>query len=244
VIAGSGVLKTVFLVSIVVLVASPAHAGGNVRLSWDSCTGPLTKAVTAGSRVSVWASVQGQTDAHLAYQVRIEIAPSSGTALPDAWRFDPAGCQGSNFLTIDHLPPGGTSGCPAFQGNAQSLQIKDYSIDPATGRAIVVCADAYPAGTAAPNPGTRYFLTRVVFDHTYSTAGATSPGNGCGGVEEAVCFLLRKAEWVGAADQLEYEWGLDQAFLAANDPNLATCSNGQIPFKASTWGSLKAQYRH
>jgi hypothetical protein len=212
-------------------------------MGWDSCTGPITITVEGGSPVALWASVVGQAQPHLGYQIRIEVGRASGRMLPDAWRFDADGCQGSKFIAIDVITaiPEMSKTCPSFQGAAQSIQVKDYSVDPVSGRGRIVCANAYPFGTSLPNPATRYWLMRVLFDHTFSTAGATVPGVSCGGVEEPVCFMVRQAEWL-TTDLVETPWAIDQEFLSANDPSFVSCFGG-VPARASTWGSLKAQYR-
>src|SRR5688500_1676494 len=145
---------------------------------------------------------------------------------PSATRgaFDAPGCQRSSFISIDHLVPSVIAkACPPFQGTLASLQIKDYSFDPLTGRARGVLANTYPAGNFTQvNPAQRYFLARFLFDHTFSVNGATTPGADCGGLEVAVCAHLTRASWLSPGG-VETPWAFGQEYVTANDPVNSTC---------------------
>jgi hypothetical protein len=233
---------TRFLVSLLFLgVASNAFADGAVSINWDSCTGPINKTIVAGAN-NLYESVLGQSLPHQAYQVQLGLYSPGG--LRDAWRFDPAGCQGSSFITINHLAPAAVvKVCPTFQGTAQSVQVKDYSYDSLTGRARLALYNAYPpSNTTQIVPTQRYFLGQIIFDHSFSVAGATDPGNTCGGLEVPVCIVVTSASWLDPAGA-EFPWTVAQGYVTANDPTNSTQCPGPTAARATTWGNLKNQYR-
>lgn len=219
--------------------ASLSFAAGAVSMNWDTCTGPIVKSVPPGSVAALYVSVLGQEQLHKAYDVRVMVLQAGG--LRDAWRFDAPGCQGSSLIAIDSQPVVPSKTCPIFmQTSAPSLQIKDYSYDALTGRARGVLANSYPIGVTAVNPATRYFLARFNFDHTFSTLGASDPGNTCGGLEIPMCAFFGQASWL-TLDGIEIQWAMSQEFVLANDPNSLGCFT---PAKSTTWGSIKSQYRN
>lgn len=225
--------------------ATSASAQGVASLNWDNCTGPLNKAIAPATTASLYASVIGHSSNHNAYQVWVSLGSGSFGPMRDAWRFDPAGCQGSAFITIDHLAPAAViKTCPSFQPPIQQLAIKDYSFDPISGKTRAVLANAYPDGDLdGTNPATRYFLARFLFDHTFSVVGATTPGADCGGLEQAVCAHFTSASWLNPADGVETEWAKNSEFVTANDATNETRCPGATPAKSASWGSVKAQYK-
>ena len=237
---------TRFLVSLfaVATFATSASAAGVSSLNWDNCTGPLDKAVTPGSVVSMYASVLGQDTPHKAYQVFVALGSGSFGPMKDAWRFDAPGCQGSSFITIDHLAPAAVvKTCPSFMPPIQSLQIKDYSFDAVSGKCRAVLANSYPSATNQNiTPTTRYFLARFLFDHTFSVVGPTTPGVDCGGVEQPVCAHFTSSSWL-TLDGVEIEWAKNSEFVTANDASNATRCPGATPAQTTSWGSIKAQYK-
>lgn len=243
---------TNFLVSLVMLgaVATTASAqGGVASLNWNSCVGPLNRSITPDALNSLYASVSGHSAPHKAYQVFVAFGSGSAGPLRDAWRFDAPGCQGSSFLAIDHLAPAAVvKSCPSFQGPLQSLQIKDYSVDPISGKARGVLANSYPTGsssmtTPTTNPAVRYFLARFLFDHSFSVNGATTPGADCGGLEVGVCAHFTSSAWLDL-DGAEFEWAKNSEWVTANDANNDTRCPGATPAQATSWGSIKAQYKN
>jgi hypothetical protein len=238
---------TRFLLSALLLgaMATTASAQGAVSLSWDTCA-PIVvnKAIAPGTTASLYASVLGHDQPHQAYQVFVFLGSGNAGAIRDAWRFDAAGCQGSSFITIDHLAPAAVvKTCPTFQGPLASIQIKDYSFDAVTGKARAVLANTYPAGNFTQiNPAVRYFLARFLFDHTFSVNGATTPGADCGGLEVAVCAHLNKTSWLSPAG-VETQWAFGQEYVTANDAQNTSGCPGATPTVDKTWGSLKAQYK-
>jgi hypothetical protein len=247
---------TRFLVSLLFLgaVTTTAFAAPVANLSWDGCTGPVNKAIAPGTQASAYVSVLGVTTTSQAYQVQVRIG--NGTpVLADAWRFDPAGCQGSSFITIDHLAPAAVSKtCPSFQGILASVQVKAYLYDEPgqPGRARAVCYNAYPnnacsgcpaqGNPAATNPAQRYFLARFLFDESFGVNGPSDPGLTCGGLEIGTCLAMVSQSWLDI-DGNEFALPLAQDYLTSNDASNATRCPGATPTKATTWGSLKNQYR-
>jgi len=236
---------TRFLVSILFLgvTASASFAQGVVSLTWDTCIGPIDKAVAPGSASNgMVMSVINHSAPHKAYDVRILMTQPGG--LKDAWRMDASGCQGSAALTIDHLSPTALSkACPSFmQTSAPSLQIKDYSFDPLTGKARGVLANSYPNGVPTSVAATRYFLVRFLFDQTFGVNGAGDPPNTCGGLDAPLCSHILNASWL-SLDGIETQWTIGSEFVTANDPQNSAHCPAPTAVKAATWGSLKSQYR-
>ncbi len=241
---------TRFLASLMFLgaVSTSAFAVPAVSLNWDTCVGPIDKSIlpaTTGN--TIWISVLGQNVTAQAYQVQITIGGNG--PLRDAWRFDPAGCQGSSLLVINHITSSKT--CPSFQGALASVQVKDYSYDALSGKAKATLYNAYPnnapsgapqGNPAATNPAQRYFLGNLVFDQTYGVNGPSDPGLTCGGLEVGTCFALSSATWLDTTGA-EIPWAVAGDHVTSNDPNNLSRCPASVPTKATTWGNLKGQYR-
>jgi hypothetical protein len=234
---------TRFLLSVLFLGAFAATASAQTAaINWDTCIGPINKQILPGTQARAVVSATGHSVGHKAYQAFVSLG-SGPAGLADAWRFDAAGCQGSSFITIEHLPPAALAKtCPAMQGANSSIQIKDYSYDPLTGKARAVLANTYPAGVLAPNPATRYFLAGFLFDHLFSVNGPTTPGADCGGLERAVCAHLIRTSWLDM-DGNEFQYALSSEYVTSNDPNNDVRCPGATPAVDATWGSIKHQYK-
>jgi hypothetical protein len=235
----------------VLAIAVPAHAAvGTYNLSWDTCTGPLDRTITPDALNSLYASVIGHDVPHLGYEVKIIYGNGTTRTVPDAWRFDAPGCQGSSFLTIDHLAPSTVvKACPSFHPPVASVPIKDASFveDTLPGTTYdatlmkLTMAVAYPDGAGQNiNPATRYFLARFLFDHTFSVTGAGTPGETCGGLEQSICFATVNSSYLDAEGT---------EFLFSNGGNRTVSANGvsgctPSPVLNRTWGSIKSQYRN
>lgn len=240
-------------------VATLGHAAnGVVDMTWGVTCTPIVQDITpTAGPTSMIISELGNDQTHNAYQTRFLISAANLT-VPDAWRFDAAGCQGSAFITINHLPPStAAKTCPAFQGASASIQIKDYSfVNPGTNYATTqmrcTMANTYPAG-ATSVATVRYFLTQVIFDHTFSVAGAGTPGTNCGGFETPMCIALftgtpapgQRGE-EGTTSYLRLADGVEVPF----DPGNIWLSTGGFsgcpatPSQNKTWGQIKSQYRN
>ena len=240
------------------LLATPAHADGTISLTWDGCVGPVVKSLAPGDKISLYASVIGQTALYEAHAVDVMVATSCPGSvagggglgpLPDAWRFENGGCQNpsstSPYLTIDQYPPPELAAtCPAFQqGSEPSVQVKGFTYDAATGMGRLRCWSAYPSHPiASVNPATRYHLARFVIDQTKGGVGPSVPGSTCGGLETPLCLSLGYIAWLDLQGS-EFGWTIGNQCVTVNDPTNSTKCAGATAVRAATWGSLKAQYR-
>jgi hypothetical protein len=238
---------TRFLLSALFLgaMATSASAQGVADVTWTGCTNPaINLDIAPGSTAGLIASVLGHSAPHNGYEVQVVFGSGNAGPLRDAWRFDVAGCQGSSFITIDHLAPASVvKVCPSMSATASVLQIKRYEYDPLTGKATGLVANAYPNGSPQLNPAQRYFLARWFFDHTFSVNGPTTPGADCGGLEVAVCAHLRVAKYNSAEGQGEIPWAFGREYATSRDPNNSTGCPGATPATSATWGSIKAHYK-
>lgn len=222
---------------------SRAQADATLALTWDSCTGPVDRASSGPGPYSLYASVVGLNVPHKAYEVWLTIGDSQNL-VPDAWRFDAAGCQGSTLATVDHLPPAAeAAACPALQGDLESLQIKAVDLWPdafglPTTMLRVVLASAYPVGIQNPDPTQRYFLARFTFDHTRSVDGRGAPGTSCGGFETPMVFRDFRGAYLTTD-------GVEVPFVGVGTATARFNSAGRAPTPAHpvTWGAIKNQYR-
>jgi hypothetical protein len=243
-------------------VATLGHAAnGAVDITWGvTCTPIVQNLAPVIGPNSLIASVLGNDQTHSGYEVSFLLSAADRT-VPDAWRFDAAGCQGSSFITIAHTPPGtAVKTCPAFSGPVSDLQIKQYNfVEPPSAYASTqikgLLANAYPsAGGVTSVATTRYFLAQFIFDHTFSVNGAGTPGATCGGLETPLCIVLLQgprgifegsgSKYVTFADGLEHFF--DESpnhFLTVN--SATGCANpNSVPAENKTWGQIKSQYRN
>jgi hypothetical protein len=234
---------TALLAALSLIPAARAHAAATLALTWDSCTGPVDRVSSGPGPYSLYASVVGPNEPHKAYEVWVAIGDSQGL-VPDAWRFDEAGCQGTARATVDHLPPAAeAAACPALQGDLQSLQIRAVDLWPAafglpTTLLRVVLASAYPAGVQNPDLNQRYFLARFAFDHTRSVDGPGIPGASCGGFETPMVLRDFRGAYL-TTDGVEVPFvGVGTATARFNSANRVA-----LPVHPVTWGAIKSQYR-
>lgn len=231
-------------------------ANGLVDFTWTSCVGTQDLTTSTPAAYTVFLSVIGFDQPHQAYETTFIYGDATG-GVQDAWRFDPNGCQGTSSLgTIQHLAPSLVSKvCPSFQGALQSVQVKAIDFVPPsdTGSGYLTtnmrCSlfNAYPnggAGSPNQNPLIRYFLMAVVFDHTFSVQGPTTPGVDCGGWAAPVCFKLARANYLDLSGA-EIPFGRNvlpgaSEFVTFNGGAACTA----VPAKAATWGAIKSQYRN
>lgn len=173
-----------------------------VDLAWDQCAPLVTRRIDPSQQDvhTLFVTATGMTEPHTGYEARLWFAtemPCHGaTFTPDAWRFDPQGCQaGRAELSI--TPPPGT--CPALWGSgAEPVSVRLIAHEPLDGHTPpgamrIVCAVTYPQSVQTPDPGQRYFLFAIRFDLTNAVAGSGRPGLTCGGLENPMCFAL----WAG-----------------------------------------------
>jgi len=241
---------SLLILSLLAVPTAARAANGTVSMTWGNTCAPVVQDVAASAApTSLIFSVLGNDQTHNAFQIRF-ILTGPNHLVPDAWEFDAAGCQGSSLITINHLSPAtAVKMCPHFQGTNPSLQIKDYShVQPGTGIETTmmrgVLANTYPAGFTT-SAATRYFLGQFIFDHTFSVAGATTPGVDCGGLQTPICIMLQQnaistSSYVRLADNVEVPFDFDaNNWVTVN--GYAGCP--ATPAKSTTWGSIKNVYR-
>jgi hypothetical protein len=226
----------------ILAVAGVSHAAvGTVSMTWDGCTGPVDKTTNVGGPYALFLTVIGQDEPHKAYDVRF-LYGNASQEVPDAWRFDAAGCEGSTLIQQNVA----TKTCPGFMQSAPGLQIRKVQFSPpsdpyVTSLMQVLLANSYNAGVTTVDPNTRYLLEQVVFDLSAAVDGAGSPPATCGGFEQTMCFRLTLATWLDLNGSEHY--------FVLEDFNLHASFNGPSPCafspaRATTWGSVKNQYRN
>lgn len=260
------VLTSLAVVAALALASNSYAVPGTVIMGWTACnTTPVTDiSITAqqAATANLVCFVTGQSDPTLSYQIWLWYGNSATKTVPDAWRFDASGCEGSSFITINHLAPAVLSKtCPSFQDAGttpqQSLQIKDCSFSPptlqyATTLLRVVCANAYPNGGGnIPSAAAKYFLMDAEFNLSFATEGATNPVNGtCGGLENPMCFNLGVASYIindGSGNEIPFvfhggptgDWATAHSSTQGSAP---LCQ--ATPAVTKTWGQIKDQYRN
>ena len=235
------------LIAGLLAIATPAQgAHGTLELRWNSCDGPIEHCATAEGPNTLYASVIGIDQPHRGYEVQLILGDPTTLTVPDAWRFDGTGCQGSDAVQVDHLPPADlATACPAFQGTAFSevykgVQLVPDYLPPQYARTLLwlFLANQYPSGQPAADPAKRYHLVRFVFGHSRSVSGASTPGVACGGLETALQFRAIAAGYLDPVGN-EHYW--------SQEPNPLTSEvrGACVPVAAvnSTWGAIKGQYR-
>ncbi len=240
-------LTTMSALAALALAVPVQAADGVFNLSWDTCTGPLERTITADGLNFMYCSVIGHDVPHKAYDVKVIYGNGSTQTVPDAWEFDAPGCQGSSFVTLDNLAPAAVvKTCPSFQPPVQNLPIKDVSKIltslPYTGTLMrITVANSYPSASGENvNPAQRYFLARFVFDHTFSVTGAGTPGTDCGGLETSICFATANSTYLTLDNQEIPFTNTGNRTVSANGVGGCTPS----PVKSTTWGAIKSQYRN
>jgi hypothetical protein len=243
-----------------VVSAQTGPGAGLVEISWDRCA-PIvpTRFPTAGPIV-FFASVIGHSSPHQRYEIRFLLRNDDYPhVLPDAWRFDPDGCNAGSFQftgspAFAEIP----ENCPVFVPiTVQRVSVARFDlVDPSWGFSPGIGTGylglSYANGGAgSPNhdANQRYLLGRFTFDHTWSVSGPTpDDGSACGGLEKGMCVHLfgSHCQWT---DLTGTTWG-----FATSPQWLVVKGTGSgfgcfvpdfdpTPAPASTWGSIKAQYR-
>lgn len=214
-----------------------AHAAGTVRQNWVNCTGPVVTTVEPGDAVTAFVSVLGQDEAHKGAEVRLTLQAPTGLSFPDAWRFDPAGCQPPGLLVIGL---GSTAFCPRFFAVSGALQANGYDYDPLTDGANLHFSATYPT-SATPDPAVRYTIFTVRFDHAVSSDGPTVPGAYCGGLSTPICIAITGASWL-RSDGVQVPFQFQPTALTVNDPENHVCA-AATPVRTETWGAIRQMYR-
>ena len=255
--------------AIVGLCAGVAHGGPVIDLSWDACS-PIQhdRVLPSGATMShLYVIGTGITGITAAYEFRLYMGTNVGsnyygtcspTTVPDAWRFDAAGCQGPAFFSVFTSSTSKTT-CPPLSGTSTPLKIIDLSYSPLTNQQVLIVALSYQNAPQTADPNETYQLAHLVIDHTYAVQGAGDPPNTCGGFEKPMCFTL----WGGydvhgdcvpanrsshgsyyRSDGTQVDFALGPVEMASFriDAGIQAC-NLATPSQPTTWGAIRAQYR-
>jgi hypothetical protein len=184
-------MKLANLAALLLLAASaPAWSAPVISLNWGSCTGPAHQPNTGARTYSLYVSVTGIDRPHKAYEVWLGFA-TAGDTTPDAWVFDPTGCQPEALVDVAFEPERALrTACPALSDGKSKVKYSKVRLRPAApyGTMQLLVADAYPAGVTTYDPKRRYLLARIDFDHAASVEGPGVADSSCGGFEQEILF--------------------------------------------------------
>ncbi len=252
------------------LVATPPAARADVWLGWSGgCTPPpfeIESYSTADHVLTV--SIDGISVQANGIDITLAIFNrcfGEGDFIPQAWRFDPAGCQ-SGALRVEHPASfGGCAGLPPGPNDPMLELVSVSNVTEYVGREgfphtypVVYVRVAHTFPTTVLLEGQRYVVARIHFDMSNTVAGADPTGQACGcgstgreiqvvnaslgtitepyGLRQSYANQAFWSEGVGCViDAPKFPAG-DAA--AASDP--ACLTTAAAP---RSWGALKAQYR-
>lgn len=181
---------------------------------------------------SLGIGVTGLSEPYVAYAATIDVVPQDGVPLPDAWRFDAAGCETSAHVSWKtHPSPGSPCGW-LFAMNANPAPSTAITFDPGANRLRLEFALTVPA-PADPFPGDEALVAIVGFAVGESCAGGSSP----------MCFFLRSVRFQRPdGSWFEADRPTDVITLnAASFDGPAGCA--AVPARPSSWGEVKGLYR-
>jgi hypothetical protein len=204
----------------------------------------MTRESFTDNALELW--VERQDSPSQAYALDLEFWNPTGDPLPDAWRYDPEGCQPESLLTFifrNPMPNIGTCGPGLAETRYAHTVLFENEHDPIAHRARIRIEVHYSPPTSNISPSTRYRLARLYFPHApHSIFGeATAPGE-CGGLEEPVCFRLTDARYQDSAGQW-IAWPIDGTPVTAHGEGTPIPVCDVVPVRSTTWGTIKANYR-
>ena len=235
---------TFFLFALAFAIPASAQSfNPSVSLSWEQCDPIVTNRDFAGR--GVYTIVVVGTHFEGAIQGgQGELIYKTSTGIYDAWRFENGGCNAGRLsVSGAEVAPG----CPALAGKNPVALVQGIYWPPYTGgwrpipdASFVQFWFVYEPVEASP--ATQYTLAQLRFDHAWSTAGPTVPGESCGNADQPLCIALvsyQSLDGDNVAHDVESVGG--NRYLTWND---ATATGGcpLTPAKATTWGQLKAAY--
>jgi len=222
--------------------SSMAAAEPTISVHWGSCPFPagerLNRDVGTASRDTITVTVKGLSGPVQAAQVYLHFRSPGG--LPDAWRYDDAGCEAGR-ATFENASP--TDPCLPLVG-ANLRRIVRFEYDELSKHGRIIYAQAFDGFSA--DPSVVYTLGRFTFDHS-----APDP---CQCLETPVCIDISVASYLDG-EFLERNFALGQQYLTWNDlANSSHCpfgdgelmttgACGATPVRSNSWGSVKALYR-
>ncbi len=258
---------SILLLSALALVSATTPAHSNALVGWSGCT-PVINEIEPYSAADHVLTVTIIGRGFVASSVDVTIGvfdrcTTDSPFIPQAWRFDVAGCQ-SGALRVER--PESYGGCESLAPAPGTPVVEEITVAPYT-------EFLYPTNTPLTYPvlfihlvqefepkllvfNQHYGLARIHFDMTNTVEGVDPSGTacGCGGASRQLQVmsgllsgpgglgLIRAMNAVGWAAQRYCIYNGPQpptteASLAA-DP--ACMTTGALP---RSWGALKAQYR-
>jgi len=213
-------------------------------LSWGpDCGGVLRNVNFAGPRsYSLWVWVKNLTpdNENVGFQIFLTCSTSIED-VPDAWRFDDAGCQTGRFASDQ----GGS--CPSMLGT-DPVGIVQVEHDATEHRMIFGYTVSY--NPMIPAPGTVYTLWHLSFDHSLSVAGSDGNLATCDHVDDPVCFMIAAPNDPAFQSYLLSPSQVKTPFAFGNPPDQyaswnasANCPQAIDPTEPGTWGRVKSLYR-
>jgi hypothetical protein len=167
--------------------------------------------------------------------VDLDVDRCAPLPLPDAWRFDAAGCQAGR-LTFSRAAV--AEDCPAFAPPG-AVEVAQFEYDDYSLASHVRLQLSFPVFT--PDPTVRYSLWQIAYDHTNSAAGEAGGGS-CGGAEIQMCFKYG-GTWTDAEGTTRYFNDFGCPHWQAPDWLGSSCNCLCVAARGSTWGRLKGLYR-
>lgn len=241
-------MMRVFLVSLLVAgsllaVTSTSWAqNAQIMVSWGASCPTIVRNqdFTGPGTYHLWVGAKNLSpaDKNYGYDVRLFYGPG----VPDAWRFDDAGCQTGSKATAANVP--NSPSCPALLGGLP-LAITGFDYDnQVPQRMMVILAVAYDDLT--PAAGGTYTLWDIHFDHASSVAGTDS--------DPATCDNAGEPLTIGFADPTDPNWasymglsdGSYEKFHFADPADQFVSWNtdhAPVATKPVTWARVKGLYR-
>lgn len=252
------------------VVAMPAPARADVWLGWSGGGSPPPFEIEpygAADHV-LTVSIDGVSVQANGIDITLAIFDhcfGEGDFIPQAWRFDPSGCQ-SGALHVEHPASfGGCTGLPP-RPNDPTLELVSVSnVTEYVGREgfphtypVVFVRIAHTFPTTVLVEGQRYVVARIHFDMSNTVAGADPTGQacGCGSIGREIQVVNASLRTIAEPYELRQSYAnlafwsegvgcvIDAPHLpstdggARSDPACLTTGTA-----ARSWGALKAQYR-
>lgn len=209
------------------------------RMSWNSCDPQRPDTVFAGpGRYKLIISVANLTpgrnaDDNLGTEMELPITPDEGAEVPDAWRFDNAGCQTeARFATGNGAF---NSACRALLGS-DPIALAFYDYHSETKTCAIRLANAY--GVFSPAAGVRYTAWQLWFDMTRAVMGPGVPAVSCGGAEKRVRIYAKMPRLIAARGVY-----LDLRPTPGDRGYLLWGEEAPVATEPITWARVKAIYR-
>jgi hypothetical protein len=244
-------------------VAVPVQAFPTTSIHWGSCPAFLGSDRYDPTSTSETITVTGNGLSGTIRSVRFTILIwAGGSQVPDAWRFDPGGCEVGSFA-IGQTPAGRL--CPPLRGTHASESSKvDYLAFPpggwSDGREIVRYGVIFDPLVA--DPTTTYTIARLDIDHSNAILGGTREAGSCNCLERPLCISLHDVVYEDG-DRVEHTMYLYDEAIHWNDPTNSllcpggpdlcepacswdqdtTCVASPTSATRASWGRVKAGYR-